>query len=87
MYRAGLPVHVVHQQILAQSHRSRKVGFAFAELSDLPYEIHKSRVGCEHESVDQNTLPLAAADFFHGSADYQWIEAKGVFVDAAVIEG
>jgi hypothetical protein len=42
MYRPGLAVHVIHQQILAKRKGRSEVGFAAADLGHLLHEIHQA---------------------------------------------
>jgi len=51
------------------------------------YELHEGEVAGEHEGVDHDVGALAASYFFQGLGDDEWVEAEGVFVDAAVGEG
>lgn len=84
---AGAALHVVHEEVFAQSFRTGEVGFATAHLRDLMDELHKAGVRREHEGVDHDARAFAAGDLFKGFADDERVEAEGVAVDASVIEG
>src|SRR3989442_5553133 len=79
-------LHVVHQQILAESVGRGEIGFAAAELRPLLDEVHQAVVRGEHEGVDQNAVATAARDFVEGFGNHERIEPESVLVDPAVIE-
>lgn len=64
-----------------------EVGFAFAHLGDFLDELHEAVIRGEHEGVDHDAGAFAFVYFFESFADDEGIQAKSVFVDAAVFEG
>src|SRR5438445_5829369 len=82
----GFAGHVVHEEILAEGVGSGEVGFAAAHFGDFLDEVDERIIAGEHEGVDHDAGALALVYFFEGLADDEGIEAKGIFVDAAVLE-
>src|SRR6266436_6228281 len=84
---SGFAGHVIHEEILAEGVGSGEVGFAAAHFGDFLDEMDEAVVAGEHEGVDQDAGALALVHFFESLADYERVEAEGIFVDAAVFEG
>src|ERR1700730_2687727 len=87
MNGAGFALHIIHQEILTQIVGRGEVGFALAHLGDFLHELDEAVVRGEHKSVDHNAGALALVYFFQSFADDKGVQAKSVFVDAAVFEG
>src|SRR5258708_7804568 len=83
---AGFALHEIHQQVLAEVLRGGEVGFAAAHLGDFLNEVDQGIVGGQHEGVDHDVGAFALVDFLQSFTDHKWVEAEGVFVDAAVVE-
>ncbi len=86
MNGSRLPVHVIHQQILAEVVRSSEVSLAATEFGDLLNEVDEAVIAGEHKGIDEDALLLAAVDLFQGLADDERIETEGVAIDAAIFE-
>src|SRR6185312_8457407 len=83
---AASALHVVHEEIFAESLRAGEVGFASAHLRDLMDKLDEAGVGGEHEGVDHDVGALAAGYFLQRFADDERVEAEGVAVDASIFE-
>ena len=82
----GFAGHVVHEEILAERVGCGEIGFAAAHFGDFLDEVDEAVVAGEHEGVDEDSGALALIYFFQGLADYERVEAEGIFVNAAVFE-
>ena len=49
--------------------------------------MNQAVIAGEHEGVDQNPSAFALGYFFQSLSDHQRVQAKGVFVNAAVFQG
>src|SRR5579862_8427645 len=76
--------HEVHEQVVAESLRRSEVGFAAAHCTYFLNELHEGEVAGQHESVDHDVRALTACYFVQRLGDDEWVEAKGVFIDAAI---
>ncbi len=85
MNSSSFAVHVIHQQILTEIVRRREVGFAAAEFRHFLHKVDQTVIASQHESIDQNALPLAAADFFQRPANHQRIETEGVLIKPPIV--
>ena len=83
----GAAGHEVHEEIVAECLWGGEVGFAAAHGGHFLNKLDELEFVGEHEGVDHDAGALAAADFFEGFGDDDGVEAEGVFVDAAVVEG
>ena len=80
----GFALHVVHQQVLAKCIGRGEVGFAAAHFGDFLHEVHQAVISGQHERIDQDAGAFALVYFLECLADYERIEAEGIFVNAAV---
>ena len=76
--------HKVHEEVVAEGLRCGEVRFASAHGADLLDELHEGEVVGEHEGVNHDVASFAAAYFFKGFFDDERVEAKSIFVNAAV---
>src|SRR5947209_2089586 len=82
---AGLPGHVVHQQVLAKRIGSGEVRFSAAHFGDFLHEVDEAVVAREHKRVDKDSSALAFVHFFESLAHNERVQAERVFVNAAVL--
>ena len=86
MNGSRLPVHVIHEQILAERMRRGEVCLAPANLSHLLDETNQIVISRQHERVDENPLLPSTAHLFQSAADHQRIEAKPVPIDISIVQ-
>src|SRR5204863_5052423 len=84
MNRLRFLVHVVHQDVLAERIRGRKIRLAFADLGDTADEAYEIVVAGQHESVDHDPAFPARRHFRARFGDDERVEAEGVLVNAAI---
>jgi hypothetical protein len=83
----GAAGHEVHEEVVAEGLWGSKVSLTATHGGHFLYELDELEIIGEHEGVDHDAGALAAGDLFEGFGDDEGIEAKGVFIYAAVFHG
>src|SRR5665213_2412026 len=80
------PRHEVHQQIIPQCLRRRKVRLPTAHRGHLLHELHQRKILRQHERVDHDARAFAAAHLFERLRNHDRVKPKCILVDAPIVE-